>query len=54
MRFKGSLNTNVNMRKVLVLGAGHVCGPVIEYLNKDGSNCITVGKLPLVQESGSN
>lgn len=32
------------MEKVLVLGAGRVSGPLIEYLNQDPLIQITVGK----------
>lgn len=34
--------TNSNMRRVLVLGAGYVSGPLIEYLNRDESVQLTV------------
>lgn len=33
------------MRKVLILGAGHVCGPLIEYLNKDPNIHLTLGEI---------
>lgn len=43
IRHTGSVNTNATLRKILVLGAGHVSSPLIEYLNRDRSNQITVG-----------
>lgn len=32
-------------KEVLVLGSGHVCSPLIEYLLRDKSLVITLGKI---------
>ena len=33
-----------NQKRVLVLGAGYVSGPVVDYLTRDKSISVTVGK----------
>lgn len=35
--------TDSHMRRILVLGAGHVCDPFIEYLHRDENVSITLG-----------
>ena len=31
-------------RRVLVIGSGRVCPPLVEYLTRDGSVSVTVGE----------
>ena len=33
-----------NQKRVLVLGAGYVSGPVVDYLTRDKNISVTVGK----------
>ena len=35
--------TSTALRKVLVLGSGRVCPPLVEYLTRDDSITVTVG-----------
>ncbi|KAL3270243.1 hypothetical protein HHI36_009299 [Cryptolaemus montrouzieri] len=42
IRDKGSLDVSENKKKVLVIGAGRIAAPLIEYLHKDNSINITV------------
>ena len=35
-----------NQKRVLVLGAGYVSGPVVDYLTRDKTISVTVGKDP--------
>lgn len=40
------------MKRVLLLGAGYVSGPVIEYLTRDAGTQVTVGMFPSQNPSG--
>ncbi|XP_060849118.1 alpha-aminoadipic semialdehyde synthase, mitochondrial [Rhopalosiphum padi] len=48
-KFASSKSSNVDHtgKRVLVLGSGHVCGPLIEYLLKDESLIITLGSVDM-------
>lgn len=42
--FESSSNEEKPGKRVLVLGSGHVCPPLIEYLLRDESMMIVLGK----------